>query len=421
MQFRQAGSTGTQRKIVDSRGQIRQDQPASAASAARPVRALLCCLLALGAPAVSAQSARSSGEFTLQPENLRDSMVYQRWQLAPGQSASWARPMLLPNSMAPLDFPATRSAGSARSFGARNGADWHFSMEVRPTVEPGAQMAATGPGMPNSASLPLLGGVQSGSGNIFSGGLRKSFGSWSVLANVKQQESAAYGSFRKPALSILYRPEEGGALAGLSLSRSSRTPGFYASGHPFGGNNQAGAEKSEQAELFFANDERSPWRMRLTVFQAYYRDMMDFDGGPPPSLVNRARVYVRGVETSISRRWASGTQAYLHAASMASYDPDSGFDMRYRPRQQATGGFALPLAGPLKMHASLSWFGRRYDTAGSAEAVGSYMEAGMMLSWKTRKTQTFVAVDNLFDRRAEEYPQGFDNGRRLRLGWQSSF
>ena len=306
--------------------------------------------------------------------------------------------------------PGTGATRGRQSIGAANLDDWQFSM----AWDSPARAA------PSTPQLPLLGGVAQ-RGTLLAGGLRKSFGAWQVRLGVQQQESMQTGSVRKPAITVLYRPQASGALAGLSLSRASRTPGFFAAGHPYDGRAGAGAEKSQQAELFFANADSSPWRAKLTFFQAYYRDMMDFEQGPPPSLVNRARVYMRGVETSVSRRWRSGAQAYLHAASIDSYDPDSGFDLRYRPRQQATGGFSMPWWGPLHVHASLTWFGPRTDITGVGDELGGSSEAGLMLSWKTRATQAFITVDNLMDRRAEDFQQGWASGRRIRVGWQSRF
>jgi hypothetical protein len=147
---------------------------------------------------------------------------------------------------------------------------------------------------------------------------------------------------------------------------------------------------------------------------------MDLDGNLPPSLVNRAQVYTRGLEASISRRFENGSQVYFHAARLNSYSPDTGVDLRYRPQQQATGGFALPLAGPLHLHASLTWYGKRLDSSTNTETGGA-AEAGMMLSWKTRERQAFVAIDNITDRKVDDLPDGWGSGRRLRLGMQTRF
>ncbi|WP_151447678.1 TonB-dependent receptor domain-containing protein [Lacisediminimonas profundi] len=345
-------------------------------------------------------AAAAGDAFTLQPQTLREDML-RPW-LRQSQRLAW---------------PAAGKPPPGQAFGWSNTAGWQFQVELKD------QPPAPYPSAPAIAGLPLLGDNENRPGSLLAGRADKSFGPWTVRLGLKQQQSAEFGSLRKPAISVVYRPQESGPLAGLSMSRASRSPGFYAMGHPYGGNAEAGPEKSQQAELFFANGEHAHWRTRMTLFQAYYRDMMDFDGGPPPSLVNRARVYMRGVETSVSRRWPSGATAYLHAASIASYDPDSGLDLRFRPRQQATGGFAMPLYGPLHVHASLTWFGRRYDTAGAGAAagLGGYAETGVMLSWKTRSTQAFLAVDNLFDRKSEEFPDGWGAGRRLRLGLKTPF
>lgn len=359
---------------------------------------LLKGALALLVLLASGSSLAEDGRVSLQSGSLADNMLRHPW-LAQMQSL----------------WPASQPAERRPERFAPLGRGWQFSFELQDAV-PYDTTRQQSP----AYRLPMLGG-ESSTGKLLSGGVRKAFGEWTLRLNVKQQDSMEYGSFRKPALSASWQPEHSGVLAGINLSRTSRTPGFWSTGNPYANSGPGSSEKSRQAEIFVANAGNSPWRARLSLFQAYYRDMMDFDGGPPPSLVNRARVYMRGVEASLARRWTNGAQAYLHLASMASYDSDSGIDLRYRPHEQATSGFSVPLAGPLHLHASLTWYGRRIDAIDGTASAGSYAETGMMLSWKTAGNQAFFAIDNLTDRRANDLLPGWANGRRLRLGWQGRF
>ncbi len=348
-----------------------------------------------------AQAQATFGQDTLEPASLTQEMLMRPWRLQ-AQSVWPALPVT--PGFTPRGFAWTNRAG------------WSFSLDV--------QDARHDPSLISAAfRLPVLGsstGAGGGNGNLLSGGLYKSFGPWTVRVNLKQQSSAQYGSFQQPGLSLHWEPEGGPVLAGVRLSRSSRSPGFYTTANQLAGNGQVGTERSQQMEFFIANAQASAWRTRLSVFQAYYRDMLDLDGALPPSLISRARVYTRGMEASISRRFAGGSQVYLHAAHLSSYDPDSGVDLRYRPQQQATGGFGLPLAGALQLHASLTWYGKRLDSSNNTQTGGA-AEAGLMLAWKSGRRQAFLALDDITNRRADGLPDGWGSGRRLRVGWQSPF
>ena len=361
----------------------------------RSCRWFTCCLLL-----TPLWAQAEPGRYTLQPESLAEDMFSRPW-----------------HSQARMDFPALErqepAARPARHIAWGTPRGWQFSLELRPPRQIGYTPGAAPPGMSGSQPGATM-------GQLLSGGMQRSFGDWTVKLNMKQQHSLQYGSFRKPAISLLWQPEGTPMVAGLALSRTTST-GFYSAGNPLGGNAQASPEKRQQAELYFTNADRSRWRTRLSLFQAYYRDMMDFDGGPPPSLINRARVYMRGMEGSLSHRWDNGSQAYLHLATIASHDPDTGVELRFRPQRQATGGFSMPVAGPLHLHASLTWFGQRVDSTGVSTSTGGSTEAGLMLSWKTKTDQAFLAIDNLTGRRSEELIEGTATGRRVRLGWRLNF
>lgn len=334
---------------------------------------------------------------SLEPHSLTQDMLMRPWHLQ--AQAAWPALPVAPKS-------------TPRSFAWSSRAGWNFSLEVQDAKHDPSLAAA-------AFRLPLLGSAGT-DGNLLKGGLYKSFGPWTVKVNLKQQNSMQYGSFQQPGISLQWQPASGPVTAGMKVTRTSRSPSFYAAGNQLAGNGQAGLERSQQFEFFVANAQPSPWRTRLAVFQAYYRDMLDLDGALPPSLISRARVYTRGLEASVSRRFIGGSQVYLHAAQLSSYDPDAGVELRYRPQQQATTGLSLPLVGALHMHASLTWYGKRLDFSNNTETGGA-AEAGLMLSWKSGRRQAFLALDDIANRRADGLPDGWGSGRRLRVGWQSPF
>lgn len=113
---------------------------------------------------------------------------------------------------------------------------------------------------------------------------RKAFGTWSMQAGVRYERSPQQDSMLPPALSLQYQLAEDSGRVGMALSSARKLPSFYALGHPFVGNPELKPERGRQAELYYTNGDSSPWKWRVTLFRAHYRDLVDFEAGPPPRL-----------------------------------------------------------------------------------------------------------------------------------------
>ncbi len=170
--------------------------------------------------------------------------------------------------------------------------------------------------------------------------------------------------------------------------------------------------------MFYAYAGPSPWRGRLTAFRAEFRDLVDFDPGPPPQLVNRARILSTGLELNLAYHWPSGMRAYFDGTAMSVRDPDGGPPLRYRPRRQGSAGLEAPLAANLRLQASVTYVGRRFDSSiptGDAW-LGGYGFASLSLTWQAAQWRLFAAVDNLFGTDAKETIGTPVGRRRARIG-----
>jgi len=120
--------------------------------------------------------------------------------------------------------------------------------------------------------LTLLGGVRADFPDKFS-------------ANVSPRVGAAY---RVAASETTFKANWG---EGFHL------PSFFALGNPIVGNPNL---KPETSKSFDIGASQSLWNKHVevgvTYFDNRYRNLIDFDAGPPPQLVNRSNVTARGVE-----------------------------------------------------------------------------------------------------------------------------
>lgn len=85
----------------------------------------------------------------------------------------------------------------------------------------------------------------------------------------------------------------------LEWGKGFKLPSFYALGHPLIGNSELNSEKSETRAVSY-NYTHTIGQFSVSVFDNDYSNLVDFDPGPPPKLVNRDKSFSEGAEFSFS-------------------------------------------------------------------------------------------------------------------------
>jgi len=247
-------------------------------------------------------------------------------------------------------------------------------------------------------------------------------GAWAVHGGLRHERydgdaSARTSSATHPMLSLQRFVGERGGSWGASVSRASKPPSFYALGHPLVGNPLLKAETAQQRELYYATAEDAAWSARVTLFSARYRDLIDFDAGPPPQLVNRDRIETDGIEWRASHRFGNDWRLQLDGTWMRVRDPDDGAPLRYRPKIQAGAQLGVPVGEQRELSLLLRHLGRRFDS--SIPTGDAWLSASTTLDLVLRQqigaAQLLVALDNAGNARDEETLGLPQPGRRLRL------
>jgi vitamin B12 transporter len=257
--------------------------------------------------------------------------------------------------------------------------------------------------------------------------LRWQRGDWTVQGGLRHERTREDGnnarsgdSATHPMLSLQRTLGDGHGQWGLSFARSSKMPSFYALGHPLVGNAALKPERALHREMYYATAPDSTWPLRLTLFSARYEDLVDFDSGPPPQLVNRARIEADGVEWRVGRRFANDWRLQLEGAWMRVRDPIGDATLRHRPRTQWAATGQWPLGGRRDLTATLRHLGRRFDS--SIPTGDRWLAPMTVLDLSLRQALGPVdltfALDNAFDSDAEEAIGSELGGRRLRLALQ---
>jgi outer membrane receptor protein involved in Fe transport len=133
---------------------------------------------------------------------------------------------------------------------------------------------------------------------------------WQVMKGVALSASGRYDTVGSrdhfsPQARLDVTPLEGTSLQ-LSWGRAYKLPSFYALGNPIVGDPNLRPEKAETLEGGITQKlGAATWK--LEAFATNYRDLIDFQPGPVPRLVNLSTVHVRGVESEIDWRWKNIT------------------------------------------------------------------------------------------------------------------
>lgn len=224
-------------------------------------------------------------------------------------------------------------------------------------------------------------------------------GAWIWQGGLRREDPDDADAELLPMLSMQRTLDAGRGRWGASVGRSVKQPSFYALGQPLVGNPALKPERALQRELFYATDPDAPWALRLTLFSARYRDLVDFDAGPPPQLVNRARVEADGLEWALSRRFANDWRLRLDGTRQRVRDASGEADLRFRPQLQWNAALELPLADATRLSLRAQHLGRRLDS--SIPTGNRRLAAVTTLDASVRRAfgpvSLVLGLDNVFD------------------------
>lgn len=249
---------------------------------------------------------------------------------------------------------------------------------------------------------------------------------WSVQGGLRHEQNEGGEANTHPMLSV-QQQLNGGARWGASIASSAKQPSFYALGHPLVGDPNLRAERAVHRELFYANaadadglPASEAWAVRLTLFSARYRDLIDIDSGPPPRLVNRARIESDGLEWRVGKRWSERWRSQFEGAWMRVQDPVDGVQLRHRPKLQWSASNTWQVSEHAEFDATVRQIGRRFDSSIATGDRWLGTTTLLDLSWRQSlgPVDLRLTLDNALGRDYEErIGSGFD-GRRLWLSLQ---
>lgn len=225
---------------------------------------------------------------------------------------------------------------------------------------------------------------------------------WQVMRGVALSASGRYDTVGatdhfSPQLRADVTPWDGTALQ-LSWGKAYKLPSFYALGNPIVGDPSL---KPEEAETLEGGVTQKLWgaTAKIEAFATNYRDLIDFQPGPVPKLVNLSTVHVRGVESEINWRWDALTLkpriSYTDARNTA-----TNAQLRDVPRWLAGATLLWQPTSRFDASFDLSHVGSFTDNSVPTGdlTLGSHVRADVAASYAlTPLLKLKVGVDNLLD------------------------
>jgi outer membrane receptor protein involved in Fe transport len=202
-------------------------------------------------------------------------------------------------------------------------------------------------------------------------------------------------------------------------------PSFYALAQPFVGNPRLRPESSTAFDIGI--EQKLGQRFGViagNLFRSAYRDLVDFS----PELfrlVNRSEALARGGDLSWRLSLRTGVMIQAHATYSAIHLKDSPEPVRDRPRWRTGATLSIPIWSRTDLYAEGLFVASRFDfqlPVPQLNRAPSYFVANLAARRQIRqRISAFARLDNVLNRKYDEYV-GFRNpGIQVRAGFDYSF
>jgi len=215
-----------------------------------------------------------------------------------------------------------------------------------------------------------------------------------------------FDSDYSPRAGISYKVQKTNTIFRANYGEGFKLPSFFSLSNPIVGNPDLVPETSKSIDLGIKQILRDGLAgLTFNIYYNQFKNLVDFDEGPPPVLVNRSEVTVKGFELIMELiPWdilrLNGDLNYADSNIKG-----TGEELRNRPRWW--GGFSVLLLPRTDIIINLDalFVGRVFDSSiptGDVE-LDSYALFNTAVTWIPHKrAKVFLAVDNLFN---EDYEQ----------------
>lgn len=208
------------------------------------------------------------------------------------------------------------------------------------------------------------------------------------------------GSSISPRLSISYAFDDNAQLLYANLGEGFKQASIYALVDPLVGNPELLDETARSIQIGHRY-QRGNWYAKHSLYYYDYQNLIDFEPGPPPSLVNRDSVRINGVESSIGYKQTSWSVDTFQSYNSNTIDGTSQV-LRQRPSYRAGVQGSINVNENLSLWLKSLYVDERLDSSIPTGdlTLSSYHVSDLGFSWKISKQLKMNAQwKNVFSKR----------------------
>lgn len=194
-------------------------------------------------------------------------------------------------------------------------------------------------------------------------------------------------------------------VARASAGRGFKSPSFYALGNAFIGNPTLRPETADTAEGGITWTCACGMKLETNLFHIQYRQLVDFDAGPPPRLVNRTSALSKGVDATLSASLTGRGTLRLSATYVDTRDQTSGSRLLELPAWRVTSAIDWRFSRSVRARFDFRYVGDRLDTSVPTGyfVLPPYSAVNARLLFNIRAgTDVEAGIENALGRRYED-------------------
>ena len=211
----------------------------------------------------------------------------------------------------------------------------------------------------------------------------------------------------------------------LRMGEAFKKPSVFALNNPLVGNPNLVPETSESIDLSWTSaflDGAAEFE--ISAFSYDFRNLVDFDSGPPPMLVNRTNVKSEGGEFALRYRPDESMTIGSYVSYADTRDQSNDQRIHERPTWRAGGFISKAISDSVDGMLDVFYVGDRIMSSFPTGDVllGGYTRVDVRVSWAYNDDLDVVlSVDNLFDKQYEEAVGFIAPGISPRLAVRTAF
>ena len=235
-------------------------------------------------------------------------------------------------------------------------------------------------------------------------------GSFTILTGLRFDSPEDFSGRLSPNFGVNYQLPNLTSNIRFNWGKGFKLPSFFALGNPIVGNENIKPETSEIFEVGFDTSVfQNKGQVNITFFTQEFKNIVDFDAGPPPSLVNRNKVHAKGVEFGLGLIPIKNVTSQLFVNYVDTNIKGDDGNLLNRPEWRGSVSINWQAKHNLRFGFNTIYVDEVEDSSIPTGIVtlDDYIRVNVSAAWQAIPNLNLIfAVDNLLD---EEYEETIGN------------